>query len=251
MAEETTNETPAKEKKPKTPREGPILKFLGPEGASKIIVLMAALSIILQGNTAFWRTGLPLSIFCGVMLWILGIVLILMIGTIGFGNQILKKIEVIEKYYNFITIIILALLTLLFEFLLVLNTLTIGAIIGTILGGILLLIAAVLEQTKEKEKMKPSKLVCLVGVIIAIIEAVILFITVPITFANYWDGVIAIIVAILLLLSMYEKISFIPYEWWMVLILGFILYGWVAPVSAFGTGGTLVLISFILMLIEK
>jgi len=260
MAEEITNEKPAKEKKPKTPREGPILKFIGPEGASKIVVLMAALSIILQGNTAFWALGvnaLPvpngLNIFCGVMLWILGVILILMIGIIGFGSATLKKIEIIEKYYNPIVIILLALLVMLFEILIVANaflvvsTLTITSILGSILGGLLLIIAAFLEQTKEKEKMKPSKLVCLVGVIIAIIEAILLFATLPTMFSNIWDGIVALIVAILLILSMYDKITFIPYEWWMVLILGFILYGWVPP----AVGGTIVLISFILMLIEK
>ena len=63
---------------------------------------------------------------------------------------------------------------------------------------------------------------------------------------------LGIIVVILLLLSMYEKIKFIPYQWWMVLILGFILYGWVIPAGVSGgTGGTIVLISFILMLLEK
>jgi len=265
MAEETTtNETPAKEKKPKLPREGPILKFIGPEGASKILVLFAALTIILQGNTAFWANGvnaLPipngLSIFCGVMLWILGVILILMIGIIGFGIPTLKKIEIVEKYYNPIVIMLLGLLVLLFEILSLGNALLtpsigiIGLIIGALLGAILLVIAAILEQTKEKQKMKPSKLVCLVGVIIAIIEAVVLFAIFPFTFQNYWDGVISIIVAILLLLSMYDRIKFIPYEWWMVLILGFILYGWVHPLVQFGTGGTIVLISFILMLIEK
>jgi hypothetical protein len=79
----------------------------------------------------------------------------------------------------------------------------------------------------------------------------------PITLAHYWDASIAVVIVAILLLSIFKVIKFIPYEWWMVLILGFILWGWVIPagrinvVSGGGIGGTLVLISFILMLLEE
>lgn len=260
MAEERTiNEKSARGIKPKISSGGPILKFIGPEGASKVVLLIAALSIILQGNEAFWTYGINatpvnrLGIFCGIILYILGIILILMIGTIGFGTATLKKIELIEKYYNPFVLLCMAILIIVFEILsatasfLVLQSENILTLVfSSLLGGTLTIIAAILEQTKYKEIMKPSKLLGLVGAFFAIIEAFILFITLPILLSRYWDGIIAIVVVNLLLLSIYDKIRFIPYEWWMVLILGFILYGWVP-----GIGGTLVLISFILMLIEK
>ena len=72
-------EKPPKEKKARAPREGPILQFKGPEGSPKIVALMAALSVILQGSNMFW-TGVAavngLDIFAAVMLVILGLLLI-------------------------------------------------------------------------------------------------------------------------------------------------------------------------------
>ncbi|TFF98687.1 MAG: hypothetical protein EU547_00795 [Promethearchaeota archaeon] len=274
MAEEskeptTSEETPKKE--PKTKKE-PILTFSGPEGASRIITLMAALAIILQGNTAFWTNGVNsfvpgappgtniffvLNIICGVFLYILGVIIILMIGIVEISIKYLEKIEILEKLYRFEFIFVFAGLTILFE---VLSTLylepniPITIYLSVLLGGVLLVIAAILEIIKDKDVIKPSKFVCLFGCGYSVVEAIILFITLPLAFSNYWDGSVAIIVVILLLLSLFEKIKFIPYEWWMVLILGFILWGWVNPVGSIsggGVGGTLVLISFILMLIEK
>jgi len=251
-------ETPKKEKAPKvkkerTPREGPILQFTGPEGSPKIVALMAALSVILQGSNLFWSgvnsivpATMGLNLLCGVFLVILGFVLILTIDILNFGDPTLKRIEIFEKFYRFEVLLILGVVILLFEMLsMSFNIISVTALI-VMLGGILVLIAAIMEIVIKKEKtMKPSKLVALVGIIITILEVVFLFGN--LTVNNIWDGVIGIIVIILLLLSMYDKIKFIPYQWWMVLILGFILYGWVLP----GTGGTIILISFILMLLEK
>ena len=260
--EKAPKEKKPKVKKERAPREGPILAFTGPEGAPKIVALMAALSGILQGNGFFWG-GVNLAIavpgttlaagpiVAGIFLYILGIILILTLDILDFGDPTLKKIEVFEKFYRFEVLILLGLIIILFELIGINFLLVSAAAIGALLAGILVLVAAIMEIMIKKEKvMKPSKLVCLVGIIITLLEVVFLFGT-P-TLANIWDGIVAIIVIILLLLSMYEKIKFIPYQWWMVLILGFILYGWVAPIGgATGTGGTIVLISFILMLIEK
>lgn len=259
MAEEPTKtSTTEPAAKPKAKKE-PILSFTGPEGATRVVTLLAALAIILQGNNAFWNLGIaatdPLNVFCGVMLYIIGVLIILMIGIIEFSIKYLEKIEVLEKFYRFEALLVLAALTLLFESLSRLSLLQAGSytrFISSLLGGLLLLIAAILEIIKEKD-IKPSKFMCLCGCAYAVFEAIMLYLP-PITLATYWDASIAIVIVAILLLSIFKVIKFIPYEWWMVLILGFILWGWVAPVgsvSGGGVGGTLVLISFILMLLEE
>jgi hypothetical protein len=260
MGEETKEEAPKMEKKPKVkkeraPRDGPFFQLTGPKGSPRIVALMAALSVILQGNNLFWA-GVnfpnPLNILCGVFLYILGILLILTLDILNFGDPTLKRIEVFEKFYRFEVLLILGIVVLLFEMLSISFAIGTASALLIMLGGILVIIAAIMEIMIKKEKtMKPSKLVALAGIIITIIEVVYLF-AVP-SLSTIWDGIVGIIVIILLLLSMYDKIKFIPYQWWMVLILGFILYGWVSPIGtgAIGTGGTVVLISFILMLLEK
>ncbi|MFW9951374.1 MAG: hypothetical protein ACFFKA_14750, partial [Candidatus Thorarchaeota archaeon] len=63
---------------------------------------------------------------------------------------------------------------------------------------------------------------------------------------NIYHGIIGIIFVLLLLIAMQKKVDLkIKYEWWIVLIIGFVLFTWVAP----GIGGTIVLISFVLMLL--
>lgn len=260
MAEEPTKtSTTEPAAKPKA-KKGPLLSFTGPEGATRIITLIAALIIILQGNNIFWAavsSANALNIFCGVMLWIIGVIIIFMIGIIEISITYLEKIEVLEKYYRFEVLLILAALTILFESLTTLSSwpnISAQVYISVLLGGVLLVIAAILEIIKDKKSIKPSKFTCLVGCGYAILEALVLFLAMPITFPNYWDGVIALIVVVILLLAMFNKIKVVPYEWWMVLILGFILWGWVNPigsVSGGGVGGSLVLISFILMLLEE
>jgi len=269
----TTEKAPTKEKKPKTKR-GPILSFVGPEGASRIVTLMAALVIILQGNYLFWNVGIDLigsggsdllyglNIFCGIMLYIIGVLIILMIGIVEISIKYLEKVEILEKLYRFEVLFVFAALTILFEVLGTLyleDALEYSVYLSVLIGGVLLVIAAILEIIKEKD-IKPSKVMILCGCGYAVFEAIILFITTPLVFENYWDGSIAIIIVILLLLAIFNKIKFIPYEWWMVLIFGVILWGWVNPaltvvgipsLTGGGIGGTLVLISFILMLLEK
>ena len=259
MGEETSEvppaeEAPKKEKKPKVkkeraPREGPLFQMTGPEGSPKIVALMAALSIILQGNNLFWNGinfALPLSLTCGIILFILGIVLILTIDILNFGDPTLKKIEIFEKFYRFEVLLILGAVVIVFEGLSILFAIGSSAALAVLLGGLLVITSGIMEFMVGKgNTIKPSKIVALIGIIITALEVIYLFSN-PI-FTSIWDACVGIVVIVLLLLSMYEKIKFFPYQWWMVLILGFILFGWVSP----GTGGTFILISFILMLLEK
>jgi hypothetical protein len=259
MGEETNEappkeEAPMKEKKPKVkkeraPREGPFFQMIAPEGSPKIVALMAALSILLQGSNLFWA-GLnfsnPVRLICGIFLFILGLILILTINILNFGDPTLKRIEVFEKFYRFEVLLIIGLVVIFFEMLSIFFALGALGALAVMLGGFLVITSSIMEIFIKKEKiMKPSKLVALIGIIITIVEIIYLF-AIP-NVSNIWDACVGIVVLVLLLLSMYEKIKFIPYQWWMVLILGFVLFGWVSP----GTGGTFVLISFILMLLEK
>ena len=56
--------------------------------------------------------------------------------------------------------------------------------------------------------------------------------------------VLGIIFAIVLLLTLFDKIDIkIPYSWWVVLIIGFVIFTWVSGVS-----GTIIMVAFILLL---
>ena len=214
-----------------------------PSGATKVVALMAALVIIREGIALFWNLT-PLNIFYGIMEIVLAGILVIVLNLIDFG------VPFFNKLFKWWIILIIGLLVLMFELLalvlLPLTTLGMMMVVGTfILGGLLTIIAAILELTASKQKMKASLIVALFGAVYAIFESIVLF-----AIGGGWNiyhGIIGIIfVAILLIISMQTKIDIkIKYEWWVVLIIGFVLLTWVTP----GIGGTLVLISFILMLL--
>ncbi|MBN1799926.1 MAG: hypothetical protein JW891_00370 [Candidatus Lokiarchaeota archaeon] len=215
---------------------------------------MAALVTIWHGTTAFWsgynslvptvtNTAGGLMIFAGIMLFILGIIVILVIDILRYGDATLQKMSVFTKFYRFEVLLILGVIILLLEFVGINFAVAITGTDIWLLGGLLLIIAGIMEAFKKKE-MKASKLMALIGCVFAVINIIGLFASG--TTQTIFDGILGIIIVILLLLSMFEKIKFIPYQWWMVLILGFILWAYLI-----GIAGILVLISFILMLAEK
>jgi hypothetical protein len=110
------------------------------------------------------------------------------------------------------------------------------------LGGILVLIAAFLEFLLNKKSYSASKIVALIGAIYAIVEAVFGIIFSNPTFIVL--NIIGIIFAIILLLSIQSKLNTkIPFAWWVVLIVGFVIFTWISSNS-----GTVIMVAFILIL---
>jgi hypothetical protein len=218
-----------------------------PSGAAKVVALIAALMIIREGIALFWASVGPpliaLNIFYGIMEIILAGILIIVLNIVNFG------VKFFQKLYLWWVILIIGALVIMFEIFASGFSVLTAATTGMLLGGVLVIIAAILEFMTGKEKMKASQLVALFGAAYTIFEVVILFLS-P-TIQNVYHGIIGIIFVALLLISMQNKFDLkIKYEWWVVLIIGFVLYSWVhTGFAAFGVGGTIVLISFILMLL--
>jgi hypothetical protein len=221
-----------------------------PTGAPKVVALIAALMIIREGIALFWENmstvspDAALNIFFGIMEIILAGILIIILNIVSFGVTFLQKL------YIWWIMLILGALVIMFEIFASEFSVLAAATTGMLLGGVLVIIAAILEFISGKEKMKHSQLVALFGAAYTVFEIIILFLF-P-TAQNIYHGIIGIIFVALLLISMQNKIDLkIKYEWWVVLIIGFVLYAWVHTSFAdFGVGGTIVLISFILMLLS-
>jgi len=213
------------------------IKVTAPSSAPIVVALIAGLLVIREGIGLFWTLN-GLLIFYGIMEIIIAGILLIALNIVDFGVEPLKKL------YTWWIILILGILVIMFE-IFASNFSIIDAISsGMLLGGVLTVIAAVLEFMSAKEKMKPSQIVALFGVVYTVIEIIILF-----YFGggqNIYHAIIGIIFIIILLLSMQKKVNLkVPYEWWVVLIIGFVLFSWILS----GAGGTIILISFILMLL--
>ena len=191
--------------------------------ASKVVALIGAL-VVIQVSIEYFTTGVVLTIIYGIIGLIIAAVIFISLEIVD-----MKKVRI--TYLWWINLIIGALL-LLFEF-------SVGS---SYLGGILVLIAALLEFLSQKKTYAESKIVALIGVCYLIFESVMLFLSGSTT--SIALSIVGFVFAIILILTLQNKIDVgVPYAWWVVLIIGFVVFTWVTPVS-----GTIIMVAFILIL---
>ena len=235
----------------------------------RIVALIALLVVFAEAVNNYWTGSAALPALAGVGQIAIAVLLmiidaILMIAIIA--NVVDLKLEILKKLYNWIVLLIIGVLVLLLE----LSAVNWDGVVawtgGSILGGLLVLIAAVLEiVASKKENLSPAKLLTLVGIICAIVDIILLiattvnvlmplYVLVPSVATQLAVGraiyyiVIAIILVIILLIIVQNKIKvkFLKYQWWLILIIGFIFYNWYAGQIT----GIIILIAFIIMIRE-
>ena len=106
-----------------------------------------------------------------------------------------------------------------------------------------MIIAAVLEILSKKKSYTASKIVAVIGACYLIYESIMYILDGNVLLGP--PAIVGIIFAIILLLTLFDKIDIkIPYAWWVVLIIGFVIFYWVTTIS-----GTIILVAFILLLL--
>ncbi len=197
--------------------------------ASKVVALVGTLILFWESYETF-RTENVLAILLGILGIVLGIIVFISLN-------ILQTTRVTIPYESWLLLLIGFTIAALFYF-----------YVGAYLGGSLIIIAGILEALSENKKYTSSKIVAMIGALWALIcDAILHGILSNIPERIVW-GVIGVALAVILLLSMLSKTKIsIPYSWWVVLIIGFILAMFV-PGLLQGYGGIIILVSFILML---
>lgn len=191
--------------------------------ASKVVALIGAL-VVIQVSIGYFSTVDALKIFFGIIGLIFAAVIFISLEIVD-----LKKVKI--PYLWWVLLIIGALL-ILFEF----------AVGSSYLGGVLVLIAALLEFLSQKKTYAESKIVALIGACYLIYESVMLFLS--LSSISIALSIVGFVFAIILILTLQDKIDIkVPYAWWVVLIIGFVVFTWVTPVS-----GTIIMVAFILIL---
>jgi len=203
--------------------------------APKLLVFIGILYTLALGINYFYAVGAdPLNILWGIICIVITFLIFVSLELINFGPL---KIPY-QWWINLIFGIILVLIVYFFG--------------GNYFPGILLLLAALIEIIIEKKPYKASKLVLLVGIGFSVYECFMLFLTGNPRFIV--NGVFGLILLIILLLIMFDLVDFkvLDYSWWLVLLIGFVIFTWVSIYASgilTGFGGTLILIAFILMLL--
>jgi len=191
---------------------------------SKVVALIGAL-VVIQVSIGYFTTGVVLTIIYGIIGLIIAAVIFISLEIVD-----LKEVKVPFLWW---VLLIIGALLLLFEF----------SVVGpSYLGGILVLIAALLEFLSQKKTYAESKIVALIGACYLIYESVMLFLSGSTT--SIALSIVGFVFAIILILTLQKKIDVrVPYEWWVVLLIGFVIYAFVTPVS-----GTIIMVAFILIL---
>jgi len=189
--------------------------------ASKVVALIGILILIRDSINYFYTTDW-IAILFGIFGLIIALVVFDSLEIIDF-----KKLKI---PYIWWVLLIIGIVLILFEYL-------VGP---SYLAGILIITAAIIEILSQKKSYTPSKIVSLIGAGWLIYESVMFILG-----GDIARAVVGIIFAIVLLLTLFDKIDIkIPYSWWVVLIIGFVIFTWVTPVS-----GTIIMVAFILLLL--
>jgi general stress protein CsbA len=199
--------------------------------ASKVVALIGTLILIRDSISYFYTTDV-LAILFGVVGLIIAFVIFDSLEIID-----LKKLKI---PYIWWVLLIIGLLLILIDYLVGMQP---GAgWIASYLAGILIIIAAIIEILSQKKEYTASKIVTLVGACYVIYESIMFILGGSI--ASIALAIVGIIFGIILLLTLFDKVDIkVPYTWWVVLIIGFVIFTWVSPVS-----GTIIMVGFILIL---
>jgi len=191
--------------------------------ASKVVALIGTLILIRDSISYFYTTDV-LAIIFGVVGLIIAFVIFDSLEIID-----LKKLKI---PYIWWVLLIIGLLLILFEYLMD----------SSYLAGILVIIAAIIEILSQKKEYAASKIVTLIGACYVIYESIMFILGDSI--ASIALAIVGIIFGIILLLTLFDKVDIkVPYTWWVVLIIGFVIFTWVSQVS-----GTIIMVGFILIL---
>ena len=194
--------------------------------ASKVVALIGILVLIRESITYFYS-----AYWVAILLGIIGF----LIALVVFDSLEIIDFKKLKIPYIWWVLLIIGILLLLFRYL-ASPTLT------SFLAGILVVTAAILEILSQKKSYIASKIVALIGAGWLIYESIMNILSGNISLIS--RAVLGIIFAIILLLTLYDKIDIkIPYSWWVILIIGFVIFTWISGVS-----GTIIMVAFILIL---
>jgi general stress protein CsbA len=194
--------------------------------ASKVVALIGTLILIRDSIFYFYTTN-----WVAILLGILGLI----IAFVVFDSLEIIDFKKLKVPYIWWVLLIIGIVLLLFRYLA-------SPTYTSFLAGILMITAAILEILSQKKSYTASKIVALIGACWLIYESIMYILGGSVILMA--SAIVGIIFAIVLLLTLYDKIDIkIPYSWWVVLIIGFVIFTWISGVS-----GTIIMVAFILLL---
>jgi hypothetical protein len=202
---------------------------------TKLVLFIAMLLIFAQAIAYFTAAGL--GILYGIICLVFVFLIFVSLDLIGLGP--------IKIPYWWWLMLIIGVLLILFDFI---NG-------GSYLSGTLVILAILMELVGEKIKLEGCKFMVFFGILFGIWDCIVIFMTftLPIQIVN---AVFGLILLIILLILVFDLVDIkIPFNWWVVLIIAFVFWNWVVPITLLypivGFGRWLLMIGFVCMIFFK
>ncbi len=233
--------------------------------AVKLLAFIGMLFLGADAITYFYAAG------TGTELYVLfGIIELLFAIVIFLGLNYWKLIP-IKLPFTWWLLLVIGIVTIIFGFF----NADYPAVTASWFAGTIVTMAALIDLFGEKKGWKASKIMATLGVAFGIYDCIIIFMGMAaITGAGgtvatniVLDGVFGLIIAIVLIIVIFDLVDIkIPYEWWVLLIIGFVFFTWVAGSALamagwysfingtnlviVGWSGWLLLIAFLLLILD-
>ncbi|MFX1569400.1 MAG: hypothetical protein ACFFCV_13645 [Promethearchaeota archaeon] len=221
--------------------------------AVKLLAFIGMLFLGFDAFTYFSAAAVP-----GNELWALFGILELVFAIVIFLGLNYWELMPISLPFTWWILLVIGVVTIIFGFVGLAISYWAGAIVTS---------AALIDLLAEKQGWKASKMMALVGAGFAIYDCIIIFMGVgnigaPANTPVILNGVFGLILAIVLIIIIFDLVDIkIPWDWWVLLIIGFVFFTWVAGsatlANAFltnsapivGWSGRWLLISFLLLVL--
>jgi hypothetical protein len=204
---------------------------------TKLVLFIAMLLIFYQAIIYFYGAILfPILILYGIILLVFVALIFISLDLIGLGP--------IKLPYFWWLMLIIGVLLIVFDFLA-----GVVAVIPLYFTGTLVILAVLMELVGEKMKLAGCKFMVFFGVLFGIWDCVTIFIGTASALAIV-NAVFGLILMVILLILVFDFVDIkIPYKWWVLLIIAFVMYMFVQgsaggyPVTGFS--GWILMIAFV------
>jgi hypothetical protein len=203
--------------------------------APKLIIFIALLFMLTEAVSFMSAGGM------GILYGIIELILIFVI----FVSLELVSLGPVKIPYYWWIILIIGIILIVFSYLAP----------GNYLTAIMLLLAVIVELVTDKKDIIASKIILLFGIAFSLWDCVSIFIGyapgAEIALVNAIFGLILVIILLILLLDLVD--IKIPFTWWIVLTIAFVIFTWVSPFASgypvVGFGGTILMIGWLLIIL--
>ncbi|MFX1308719.1 MAG: hypothetical protein ACFE8C_03405 [Promethearchaeota archaeon] len=217
----------------------------------KVLAMMGALFLFWDAVTYFYG-GIGINI-----LW--GILALLFAAVIFLG---LKFWDVIpfSLPFNWWILLIIGVVSIIIG---LTGSFGAGGSTSSYWSGTVVTMAALIDLFGERKGWKASKMMALLGAAFGVYDCIIIFMGGVLTVDAILNAVFGLILAVILIIIIFDLVDIkIPYEWWVLLVIGFVFFFWVVGsavvaqlalaftgtiVILVGWSGMTILIAFVLL----